>query len=406
VAKPELTIGMAVYDDYDGVYFTLEALALANDLTNVEIIVVDNKPDSISSSAIKNLVEGSMRSGTAGTKYIPYGGFSSTAAPRHKIFEEASADYVACMDSHVLFRPFAFDKLRAYYKAKSGTRNLITGPLLYDDRVSISSHFADVWRSEMWGIWGQAWLTPDGRQVQIIEAGPKGYACTLDMKHQRLVDIPPVEWAGHTQKLESQGWRRLGTHDDDEFEIPGQGLGFFTCAREAWMDFPIPGFNPQFREFGAEEMYIHEKFRKRGDKAICLGFLQWMHRFTRPGGLKYRASLWHKVRNYVLGKRELGESYAHVEEHFVANNGKMNPLEWAALIENPDNELPPRHIVEKAQGVMPLGTELEIYENVRHKPRDLDQHMPTLKDLAAQCRVVTEFVGNQRSPWRLASQKY
>ena len=37
-----LTIGMATYDDFDGVYFTIQALRLYQDLTNSEILVVDN----------------------------------------------------------------------------------------------------------------------------------------------------------------------------------------------------------------------------------------------------------------------------------------------------------------------------------------------------------------------------
>ena len=38
----ELTIGMAVYQDFDGVYFTVQDLRLHHDMENVEILVVDN----------------------------------------------------------------------------------------------------------------------------------------------------------------------------------------------------------------------------------------------------------------------------------------------------------------------------------------------------------------------------
>ncbi|MGL1784034.1 hypothetical protein ACSTG0_23510, partial [Vibrio parahaemolyticus] len=66
------------------------------------------------------------------------------------------------------------------------------------------------------------------------------------------------------------------------FEIPMQGMGLFACRRDAWA-----GFNPDFRGFGGEEGYIHEKFRQRGGKVLCLPFLRWMHRFNRPLGLPY-----------------------------------------------------------------------------------------------------------------------
>jgi len=39
-----LTIGMPTYDDFDGVYFTLQALKSYHDLTDVELLVVDTKP--------------------------------------------------------------------------------------------------------------------------------------------------------------------------------------------------------------------------------------------------------------------------------------------------------------------------------------------------------------------------
>ncbi len=38
----ELTVGMATYRDFDGVYFTIQALRLYHDMEGVEILVVDN----------------------------------------------------------------------------------------------------------------------------------------------------------------------------------------------------------------------------------------------------------------------------------------------------------------------------------------------------------------------------
>ena len=44
----KLTIGIPVYDDYDGVFFTLQALRFAYRLNDwIEFLVVDNNPDSI-----------------------------------------------------------------------------------------------------------------------------------------------------------------------------------------------------------------------------------------------------------------------------------------------------------------------------------------------------------------------
>src|SRR5690606_30355244 len=126
-------------------------------------------------------------------------------------------------------------------------------------------------------------------------------------------EFPDVPYAGHERALREAGWRPLGLDDGDEFEIPGLGCGLIACRKTAW-----PGFNPDFRGFGGEEMYLHEKFRQRGDRCLCLGFLKWVHKFARPGGVKYPLSRWSKVRNYVLGHQELGLPLDRVYEHFVA----------------------------------------------------------------------------------------
>lgn len=38
----DLTVGMATYRDFDGVYFTVQALRLYQDMEGVELVVVDN----------------------------------------------------------------------------------------------------------------------------------------------------------------------------------------------------------------------------------------------------------------------------------------------------------------------------------------------------------------------------
>jgi hypothetical protein len=91
--------------------------------------------------------------------------------------------------------------------------------------------------------------------------------------------------------LTASGFKELGK-GQEPFEIPGQGLGLFTCLKDAWL-----GFNEHFTGFGGEEMYIHEKYRQAGHKAICLPWLKWGHRFGRPNGMPYNPTTYHKVRN-------------------------------------------------------------------------------------------------------------
>jgi hypothetical protein len=260
--KPKLTIGMATYDDYDGVYFSVQALRLYHPeiLDDLELVVIDNHPDGPCSEALKKL-EGA----TSNYRYVPNDSRRGTTV-KDFVFREAAGEFVLCMDSHVFVVPGALKRLLDYFAANPDTPDLVQGPLLYDDLSNIATHFTPQWRAGMYGTW---------------ECDARG----------KDPDAPP-------------------------FDIPMQGMGLFTCRRAAW-----PGFNPKFRGFGGEEGYIHEKFRQRGGRTLCLPFLRWMHRFNRPFGVPYRNVWEDRIRNYVIGFRELGLGTEQMEEHFATHLG-------------------------------------------------------------------------------------
>ena len=266
----KLTIGMATYDDYDGVYFTIQAIRLHHPeiLNDVDFVIVDNNPDGPCGAALKELGDW-----ISNYRYIAKGGISGTAI-RDCVFREARSKFVLCLDCHVLVATGALRQLIDYFEANPETRDLLQGPLIYDDLNNYSTHFEPQWRDGMYGIWG----------TDLRGADP---------------GEPP-------------------------FEIPMQGLGLFACRRSIW-----PGFNPAFRGFGGEEGYIHEKFRQRGGKTLCLPFLRWLHRFNRPLGTRYPAHWEDRVRNYLIGFRELGWDTAPVIAHFKAHLGE--PL-WSLVV--------------------------------------------------------------------------
>jgi hypothetical protein len=256
--KPLLTIGMATFDDFHGVYFSVQALRMYHPeiMDKTEILIVDNNPNGTHGKECANL-QGHCQ---PNLRYIPEGKWISTAV-RNKIFEEARGDFVLSMDCHVLFEQGSLKKLIDFYQQNPETNNLYQGPLVYDNLKQISTHFDPVWREQMYGIW------------QTDERGkdPNG----------------------------------------EPFEIPMQGLGIFSCRKESWL-----GFNPMFRGFGGEEGYIHEKFRQAGHKAMSLPFLRWVHRFPRPDGVKYPLTMENKLRNYFIGHLELGLDTEPIIEHF------------------------------------------------------------------------------------------
>lgn len=254
-----LTIGMATYDDFDGVFFTTQAILQYHReiLPYLEILVVDNNPNGLCGKDLREYMS------TINSTYIPFSDYNSTCV-RNLVFQHAKTPYVLCTDSHVLFQSGALAKLLMYYQCNENTMDLIQGPLLTDDwnNSTIWTHFDPVWRDAMYGVWGT-----DERGLD-----PEAPA----------------------------------------FDIPMQGLGIFTCRKDAWL-----GFNENFRGFGGEEGYIHEKFRKQGRRTLCLPSLRWVHRFRRPLGPRYPLKMDDRIRNYYIGHLELGKNCSDITNHFI-----------------------------------------------------------------------------------------
>lgn len=253
----KLTIGMLTYDDFDGVYFTIQSLRLhhAEAMEFCEFVIVDNNPDGKHAKAVAALTKWIREPVT----YVPHSGSTGTAL-RNLIFEHAKTPNVLCLDSHVLLAPGALLSL-IDYMTHLPEGDLLHGPMLMDDMKGFQTHMKPVWRDGMWGIW----------KVDERTRSPRA----------------------------------------EPFEIPAMGMGLFACKREAWL-----GFNEQFRGFGGEECYIHEKFRQAGRKVLCLPFLRWLHRFPRPAGIPYPIKWEDRVFNYLVGHAELGLDPAPVLEHF------------------------------------------------------------------------------------------
>jgi len=258
-----LTIGMATYDDYDGVYFTIMSLVLyhCDVVDQIEILVVDNNPHSAHGKAVESLCKRVPQA-----RYIAAGEYKGTAV-RELVFNLARGKFVACMDCHVFLHQDSVARLLHFFEENPDSNDLFHGPLFYDGMATLSTHMTPKWNDGFFGVWG---------------TDPRG----------KSLDAAP-------------------------FEIPMQGLGMFACRRDAW-----PGFNKRFRGFGGEEGYIHEKFRQRGDKVFCLPFLRWTHRFDRPAGTRYR-NIWEdRIRNYLLGAEELALDPTPAIEHFSEHLNK------------------------------------------------------------------------------------
>lgn len=254
---------MATYDDYDGVYFTIQSLRLYHDLckTNqVEFVVLDNNPTGKHSSTLKNFTTSLIKHG----KYVECND-NPSSFNKYKIVNYASGKYVLIIDCHVLLVPNAIDILIDYYAKNPDCKNLIQGPLLYDDGENYSTEFFPRWSGHMYGTW-------------------------------------------HTNK---EAYEK-----GEPFEISLQGMGLCSFEKSNW-----PGIYEHFKGFGAEEGYIAEKFRRNGGKNICIPQLKWMHRFGRPEGVKYPLILEDRIWNYFAGWLEITKDPEHemikgIYDHF------------------------------------------------------------------------------------------
>jgi hypothetical protein len=274
--RPLLTIGMATFDDYDGVFFSIHAIRMFHPevLPYIDFLVIDNHPTGPCAKALKDLEKL-----VENYRYVPYDRSQGTAV-RDFLFRESDAEFVLCMDSHVLFAPGALAKLIGYLEHNRQSGDLLQGPLISDGLHLLATHFDERWSHGMFGVWG------------------------IDPRAEDPAAAP--------------------------FEIPMQGLGVFVCRRDAW-----PGFNPRLVGFGGEEGYIHEKVRSAGGKTLCLPFLRWLHRFERPLGAPYRPNWEDRIRNYIIIQDELGLDTQPVSEHFEAFLGpeKARPMIQSALNE-------------------------------------------------------------------------
>ncbi len=262
----KLTVGMAFYEKSTEVTFTLMALRLMHPFLmsdDVEIVCIDNKPD----SAEGKTIAGHVRTWIPNGKYVPFPFPVGTSAPRDHLFQIAEGEIVICMDAHVMLQPGAIQGLMQFMEDNPKNRDLIHGPMLSDGLSVMATHFDPIWRSEMYGVWGN-----DERGINS--------------------NRPP-------------------------FEIPMCGLGMFACRRDAW-----PGFPPYLAGFGGEEGMIHEKFRKVGGRVLCLPLFRWWHYFGRPYGVPYPLTRENKVRNYLIWAKHLGISPEGIFDHFVPIMGE------------------------------------------------------------------------------------
>jgi glycosyltransferase involved in cell wall biosynthesis len=295
---------MATIDDFDGVYFTVTSLMIhhAEAMRDCELVVVDNNPTSRHGRLVERWIRDSVPNG----RHHPFPSPTGTAQARNEVFRCARGEIVLCLDCHVLLVPGALQKLIDFHVANPQCRDLLLGPLIRDSGQVAATHQRPEWSAGAWGVW------------------------SFD---ERLED------------------------GDEPFEIWQQGMGLFSCRRDAWV-----GFHHGFRGFGGCETYIMEKVRRSGARVLCCPWLGWTHRFHRPNGVPYRVDHEDRLRNYVIGFDELGLSVEPLLKHFHVSHEDLSRLRETTDIGAPARDIAivgyPRYGGVKMRG-LPLAKHLD-----------------------------------------------
>ena len=288
--RKTLTVGMATFRDWPGVWATIQGIRINHPecLDRIEIIVIDNDPkgnpaggEESHSAKVKNLCD------RIGAKYEHYTAVAGTAAAKGRIFDLATTQAVVVMDCHVMLPNGVLKRLIDWFDMHPDSKDLYQGPLIGDGGLAdiVGTHFNPGWGSLMYGQWA----------------------------------IDP----------------RVAV--DEPFEILMHGCGLFACNKHAW-----PGFHPLLRGFGPEEFHIHQRFRQRGGKCWCVPWLKWCHRFGNPDGKKPPGlHPEERLRGHLITHFDSGQpAVDEIRKHFVDESG-MSAERFDAVLNATRSEMNP-----------------------------------------------------------------
>lgn len=274
LAEPRLLTIAMVAEDFDGVYFSIQAIRLYHPkvANEVQFLVIDPRPDAPQSEALR-----ALGGWIDGYTYWPCRR-GDQADLRDFAFRHGSSEFVLVMDPQVLFVPSSLEALVRHLHDHGPDRDLLQGPLLSTDFHPLATHHEPGWSSGRWG-------------TAAIDARVQG---------------------------------------QEPFEIGMQDLGVFVCRRDAW-----PGINPRLSGAAGLEGYLHEKFRRAGGRTWCLPFLRWQRRNLAPAVRCLDDGVVGSLRDYLVMHDELGLDRRELHAHFGALLGQERTAALATEHDHP-----------------------------------------------------------------------
>ncbi|NBW09705.1 MAG: glycosyltransferase family 2 protein [Caulobacteraceae bacterium] len=253
MSNPKLTIGMATYDDAQGVWWTLASLRAHHvdpHDDDVELLVIDDMPGGCE--------ETRRVCALSSARYVRHSKNLGPAHAKNTIWEHARGEYVLMLDCHVLLVPDHIEYLLAGIEQDRVGSDMWVGPLRNESGAIIATELAPRIRGDFFGTW-------------------------------------------HVQ-ASTELVRPVHAH----------GSAYAFMRRSRW-----PGFSNHFRGFAGEEIYIHDKVRQQGGSVIYHTALGWVHRFARFGAVPYKLTLNDKCRNYLIAAYECGWNVEQFATYFA-----------------------------------------------------------------------------------------
>ena len=253
----KLTIGMACYDDVQGVFWSLSILNQfhqTNKNPEVELIVIDDMPQQ--QKDLPNVAA------LSGAKYVHKPKNKGPAHAKNSVFEEATGLYTLLLDSHVLCAPNSIAHLLHCIDADLLGNDIWSGPLINESGNIYGTHLELNWRGQFFGTWAADKSVEEKKQMQI----------------------------------------------------PGMGSAFFCCKTENFKKVPFPH---EYKGFAGEEIVLSELHRQAfGSKHYCISALKWQHRFLRDRPISYTLTVNDKFMNYLIGFYKCGWNTIAVADYF------------------------------------------------------------------------------------------
>lgn len=312
-----LTIGMAVHDDYAGVWSTIQFIRrhYAREMQkHIEFLVLDNNPRSPQGRAVRKYMTRKFNQEACPGYYMSVEPRKGTAM-RDLLVRACNTEYMLMIDSHV--NVMGLDKTILFLRHScQHTLDHFSGILVNEAGAVMGTHQNPGLRGGMFGTWG-------------VHPQPKGMT---------YADMEP-------------------------FEIPMHGCGLMLFRRDDWL-----GFHVGFRDFGGEEGYIHEKYRLHGRRCWTLPFLTWEHRFGHPGGTSYPLTHEGKYWNNLIAWTELGLPVDKIHHYFGSRCKPERAAEIRRSVEAMNITPIPRNGLDPFMGYPIRINDMEPKESEDYKP--------------------------------------